>query len=236
MTIGGCAASNGVLTIESGPPVPPVSNRWDSSSTPLYAVHLGERPTLIFRCKLGHCDYAIAHIEGTDFYDDCGPPTTGKFEWPMTFDKLAPAESPLRLTVNGYSQQQKRDLMPVGGRLVESDRPLDSVDFLIASASALVEVYQSQVEIAVPDAGASPDWTLSRLVLHPDNSRPCRVAHSGPGGAGFSVNGPDAKHQYTVRYQPRANEVNHAGRTRAELIVADETGQTRSIATSFLTP
>lgn len=226
----GCASSNGILTIESGSPV------GSSGRTALYAVHIGERPTLKFGWKLGHCDYAIAHVEGADLYDDCGPPVTGKFEWSMTFDHLAPAESPLRLTVSGYSQQQKRDLMPVHGHLVESESPLDAVDILIASASVMIEVYQSQVEVAVPTDGPAPDWALTRLIIHPDNGRSCRISHSGASGPGFSVNGPDSKHQYIVRYQPRASEVNHEGLTRAELILADETGATRSIATTFATP
>src|SRR5438128_715211 len=119
---GGCAASNGVLSIDSGTPT------GKSRNTSIYSVHTGERPTLTFRWNVGQCDYAIAHFEGTDFYEDCGPPTGGRFEWPMKFDQPASADAPLRLTVNAYLQQQKRDLMPVRGKLVESDRPLDSVD------------------------------------------------------------------------------------------------------------
>jgi hypothetical protein len=126
--------------------------------------------------------------------------------------------------------------MPVGGKLVESPNPLDSMDLLIASAAVFVEVYQSHVEIIVPGGTGIPDWTLSRLVLHPDGRPPCRIPHSGSGIAGFTVNGPNANHEYTIRYQPKASEVNHAGQTSAEFIVAEENGQTRTIATSIATP
>ena len=68
MTLTGCAASNGILTVDSGPPV------GKREHTDVYAVHVGERPNMSFSWKIGHCDYAIAHIEGSDYYEDCGPP------------------------------------------------------------------------------------------------------------------------------------------------------------------
>src|SRR5262249_39745536 len=148
-----------------------------SGNVKIYSIHTGERPTLTFRWNIGLCDYAIAHIEGTDYYEDCGPPTGGRFEWPMKFDQPVSTE-PVRVTVNAYSQQQKRALMPVRGKLVESPNQLDAVDILVASASVFIKVYQSQVEVTVPGGAGTPDWNLSRLVLHPDGRPPCRIAHS----------------------------------------------------------
>lgn len=226
----GCASSNGILTIESGPPV------GSAGRMSLYAVHINERPTMHFSVKIGICDYAIAHIEGTDNYEDCGPPVAGRFEWAMSFDKAAPPESPIRLTVNGYCQQQKRDLMPVQGKLIETANTLDAVDILVASGSVLIQVYQSDLQILVPGGGAAPDWALSRIVIHPNNGKPCRIAQSSGAGSGFRVTGPDSRNQYIVSYQPRATEVNHEGSTRAELILADETGRTKTIAATFTTP
>ncbi len=226
----GCGQGNGVLEIDSG------SLRKSGVGSRTYSVHVGERPTLSFRAKLGRLDYAVLHDETVDTYDDCGPLIDGRFTWTHLFDKVSPAGGAIRLTVTGYTQQDKRDAMPVGGRLVEGRPPNDSRDMALASAAVNVGVYQSAVEFEVKLPEGTPNWAITRLIIKRTDGRAARVTHANRSDRGFKVTGPDDAGRYRVRYDPLIDEVNRDGVTQAELQVADEQGRITTVATTFPTP
>lgn len=226
----GCGQGNGVLEIDSGLP------RKTGTGPMTYSVHVGEQAALSFRAKLGTLDYAVLHDEAADTYDDCGPLIDGRFTWTHLFEKVSPAGGAIRLTVTGYAQQDKRDAMPVGGRLVEGRPPNDSRDWALALAAILVEVYQSAVEFEVKLPEGTPNWAITRLIIKRTDGRLARVTHAGRSDRGFKVTGPDDAGRYRIRYEPLINEVNHDSLTQAELQVADEQGRITTFATTFPTP
>jgi hypothetical protein len=231
---GGCAEQNGVLEVDSGPPIS--RSTGSGAKIPTYAVHVGECPTIRFRSKVGTCDYAVMHDESNGRYEDCGPCLGEQFEWKYAVGEAGPAESPIRITVAGYLQQRSRDRMPLGGEMVDGQREGDEPDLKLAQASVLVQVYQSVVEIAVKMPQGRPDWSLTRLTVTREDGQQTRMRQKATGERGFTVSGPDEAGIWHVRYEPKAAEVNRSGETAAELQVADEQGQLTSFRQRFATP
>lgn len=229
--LAGCGKGNGILEIDSGAPHKP-----SMGGVPTYSVHVGERAEIRFGIKLGTADYAILHDEAADSYEDCGPLIDGRFIWPHRFDPMADGGQTIRVTVDGFIQHGRRDAMPVGGRLVEGRPPNDALDQRVATATVVVELYQSAVEFDVKLAHGSPDWSISRLIIKRADGKSAKLGHVGRTGRGFSVKGPNETGAYQVRYEPTCDEVNREGVTEAELQVADENGRITPFATTFPTP
>ena len=232
--LGGCAEQNGILEIDSGPPISRSSDL--RNATPTYAVHGGETITMRFRAKIGICDYAVMQDESNGQCVDCGPPLDGRFEWKYAVGGLRKPDQPIRLTVSGYGQKGSRDRMPMGGRLVEAERANDEPDDKVAQVSVLLQVYQSTVEIQVSLPNGRPDWSLTKLAIARADGRQTKVGRSTATQRGFDVAGPDEAGVWRVRFEPVASEVNSSGETTALLQVADETGQITVFRQSFATP
>ncbi len=197
-----------------------------------YKVHLGDKPSLCFRTKFSACDYAILHDEAADLYDDCGPNLEGEFVWPYAFMKPTEPGKPNRLTVTGYQQAGIRDHMAVRGKLDKAEPTRDPADTLVARATLLVTVEQQCAEFIVALSTGEPDWPLSRLVLTGRNGRRTRIRHCGGAGKSgcFTAVGPDEAGGYRVTYTPRIEEINPAGPTKVELVVADAKGRTKTFS------
>lgn len=203
---------------------------------PIYSVHVGERVEMRFGARFGEAEYAIMHDEAADFYDDCGPPIEGRFVWTHRFEGATGGGQTNRVSVEGFIQHGRRDAMPVAGRLVEGRPPNDAQDQRVATATVVVELYQSAVEFDVKSAEGSPDWSISRLIIKRADGKSAKLGHVGRTGRGFSVKGPDETGIYHVRYEPTCDEVNREGVTEAELRVVDENGRITPFATTFATP
>ncbi len=189
-----------------------------------------------FRAKVGTCDYAVLHDESAAWHSDCGAPLAGTFEWTHLVSADVPTGVPRLLVVSGYAQKGARDCMPIRGQLVAGGRPNDPPDWRIAEAAVMIEPYQSVLDTAVVVEGSRPDWALSRLVLRRSDGRQATVRVASGQGRGFTGTGPDDQGRWHVRYEPTFDEVNPAGETAAELIVADEDGRTTVFRVSFSTP
>lgn len=234
--LSGCADHNGTLSLESGPPVASVRNR-QAVEEPVYAVHAGERARLMFTWRFDACDYAILLDESSGEYFDCGPPLAGCFEWDHTFGDVRDETESYRLIVEGCLCVGHRDRLPVRGKLDEHQLATDPRDSLIARAAVHVRVYQSECVFDVPQQGFEPAWDLTKLILTRDSGKETIVRRQGEGRRGFRVErvGEPAA-EWRVRYQPRATEINTSGRTRARLILADDTGRTHDFELAFETP
>jgi hypothetical protein len=232
---GGCAEQNGVLEIDSGPPISRLGGF--GAGAPTYAVHVGENLTMRFRSKVGTCDYAVMLDESKQRYVDCGPCISKQFEWKYAFGESGPTARPMHLTVSGYVQRGARDRMPMAGEMVDAERPNDDWDCKLAQATILVQVYQSVVEIAVSMPKGRPDWTLTKLTLTRADGQLTRVSlQTAAGEPGYGVSGPDEAGVWHVRYEPKASDVDHSGETSASLQVADELGQITVFQQTFATP
>lgn len=232
----GCANRNGVLEVDSGPPVRMISDA-GRTDVHVYAVHVGESFTMHFRTKVGACDYAVLHDEGEDKYYDCGSPTAGVFEWTHSISAESPAGVPRRLVVEGYAREGARDRMPIRGELVKGERPGDPQDWRLAEAGVLIEPYQSVLDATFAmQEGARPDWSLSKLVVRRADGRQTMVRAASGQSRGFIGTGPDEQGRWRVRYEPMCSEVDTSGETTAELVVADEEGRTTAQRLSLSTP
>jgi hypothetical protein len=74
------------------------------------------------------------------------------------------------------------------------------------------------------------------LTIRRADGRTTRVSQESGGSPGFTVKQGAVRGQYVVRYEPRMDEVNFRGQTEAEMLVADESGRTRTFAARFATP
>jgi len=231
----GCASSNGIVEIDSGLPVavPGVL----SSEPPVYAVHVGERPTIRFACKFGACDYAIVHDESTDVFADCGlPQPGGGFEWRQAFDEDSEGETTWPLVIRGYERAGTRDFMPINGRLSEAGSEFNPPDRLVAVTPVAVRCYQAEFRFEVAPGRHPIDWDLTRLLIHPETKREIGLRQAARDERGFVVDGPDSTGRWIVTYHPTANEVNHKGTTEAALLVADEKAERRTLRVVVPTP
>lgn len=221
----GCTEMNAELFIANRPVV-------TNGGVGHYSVHVGDKPSLCFRTKFWTCDYAILHDETADLYDDCGPSLEGEFVWPHAFMKPTSPERSIRLTVTGYRQDGLRDHMPIRGRLDKAEPTGDASDTLVARATLLVTVEQLHVSITVSLPSGEPDWPLSRLVLTGRQGRKTKIRHGGSAAREgcFSVEGPDEAGSYRVTYTPKFEEINPAGPTQVELVVADAKGRTKTFS------
>lgn len=227
--LSGCATHNAELAIDA----PAVQTNEEK----YYVVHVGDKPTLHLRTKFISCDYANFHDELKDEYDDCGPALSSGFVWSYEFDRCTSRDRLAKLTVTGYQQAGLRDFMPVNGTLMESESTRDPPDSLVASASILVYVYQSAVDIAVSLPNGTPDWRLSRLFLTGEGGRKTRIRYrKTPTKGFFHAEGPDTSGKYRVYYEPSVSEISRSGPTWVELIVADETGATTTFTQKIETP
>ncbi len=236
VVLSGCANHNGTLALDSGDPITSVRGR-QAIEEPVYAVHIGERAMLRFTWQFDTCDYAILLDESTGEYFDCGPPLGGRFEWGHTFIADAERSESYRLIVEGYLRVGHRDRLPVRGDLKEHKLTTDPQDSLIARAVAHVQTYQSEVLIDVAPQAERPAWDLTKLVLTRDSGKETIVRRQVSDKRGFRVeHAGEPEAEWRVRYLPLAGEINHRGRTKARLLLADETGRTHEFEHSFETP
>jgi hypothetical protein len=231
----GCASHNGIVEVDSGDPIADLGKRW-SAAKPVYAVHVGERVRFRFRARHSICDYATMSDASRGQVFDCGPPIDGRFEWDYTVAQDASPGSDIELAISGYVLAGARDSMPVRGALVEAGRRSDPTDLLIASSSVVLRPYQSKVELTVRLDAGTPDWGLTRLFLKRSADKVVRLTRQTPSEDGFRVARSADPGGWSVRYEPKAHEVNRAGETAVELIVADEHGRTTTFREILETP
>ncbi|MCG8404614.1 MAG: hypothetical protein MI923_05390 [Phycisphaerales bacterium] len=228
--LSGCAAYNAELVIDDRPLL-------ESGETRYYVLHVGDQPTLRLHTKFMPCSYANLHDGLKEAYDDCGPALASGFSWPYTFDRRTPGDQPARLTVRGYRQNGFRDYMPFRGALLEAESERDPPDSLVATASVLVRVYQSAVDMTVSLPFGKPVWRLSKLTLIGENGRKTLVRYRKDARDGFfTVEGPDTAGQYRVHYEPKISQIHRSQPTQVELVVADEAAETTTFKSEIRAP
>jgi hypothetical protein len=181
----------------------------------------------------GIADYCILSLDGA--YAEASLEVSGKF----TALYRVPAAwrgREVQVRATAYRHHGQADTMVVGDKLRQVDDPGDLRDTKVAQGKITLLAYQSVVELTLTAGAEDLDFDTGRLVLRKTDGTATPVMRARPPMAGFTVEGPDAKRQYTVRYEPTWEQVNLTGTTAVEFTVLDRAGHEHRAAADILTP
>jgi hypothetical protein len=90
--------------------------------------------------------------------------------------------------------------------------------------------------LTIPADEAPSSWASARLILYRKDGQTTTAYQARSGGPGFGITGPNESNQYTVTYQPRYDQIDLGGTTRAALVARDRSGQVHTYQTHVSTP
>ena len=181
----------------------------------------------------GIADYCIVTLD--DWSADAELDATGKFPLAHRMPE-AWRDREIRIVATAYRRYGRRDRMAVNGELLHVDNASDAPDKVIARRAITVLVYQSAIELTVAPGADDFNFGTGRLIMYKADGTASAVAMARPPVGGFTLEGPDENHTFTVRHEPKWDQVNTAGKTRADFTVYDLAGHQHRIETEFLTP
>ena len=235
--LGGCFS--GSLATGTGP-----RPGGDWSDARYQAAHVGE--TVHFSFILTRRPFSKHPIHPVGFADHCiitlddrsaeaELDDTGKFTLVYRMPETWRGRE-IRVAATAFRQYGRRDRMVVDGELLEVDNAWDETDSVFARASITMLIYQSAVELTLTPGADDFDFGTARLIVRKADGTASAVAAARPPVGGFTLEGPDEKGVFTVRYEPKWDQVNLTGTTQAEFTVYDLAGRQHCIDTEFLTP
>lgn len=196
-------------------------------------VHVGE--TIRFRVTMaapGMASYLVVEFDGeVDLVDESA---VGEYAFSETFgDEFRGRTVPLK--VRAYQQVGKRDYLKRASKVLYTPVAHDGVDKMVGSAVLRIHCYQSKIAMNLK-LGAEPDWEKGTLSIFGPAGKTAQVKLGKMGRHGFAVVGVAAfGGGYVLFYEPRHDEVQRAGITRAVFTLAGPNGKVGRWETSFNT-
>lgn len=178
-------------------------------------------------------DYAAANILNERI--EAGPDLDSAFLLEYRLDNVAAGRT-LRVEVAAFEIRGSKDFMKIRGRWHHSASGVDMPDKRVAKDSIKLRTYQSKIDYEFRKPQITLDWTTARLVITRRDGKVTTVFADQPHRAGFTMNGPDRRGYFHIRYFPVADQVNKTGTTRAALRVLDLNGVQQTYDFEFDTP
>lgn len=182
---------------------------------------------------IGLVDYCVVAIGNDRIHVDAD--ALGHFVFAYTFDKLQPGES-IVVEARAHRIRGHRDFMNIAGEWVRSQSPSDLPDRIVIADSIRLTAYALTLEIRLrsPDSPLDAESGVLRIKRR-DGSQTLRYIDR-PHRPGFTVEGPDARGAYVIRYAARGNELNSSGKTPVEFVIHDRAGRRMRETRVFDTP
>lgn len=213
------------------------------SAVPRQRVHVGETVRFDFVITepvrggmidpTGVADYCIVSI-GPDRIH-INPDTAGHFQFEHTFDNLRAGEK-LVVRARAYRVRGHRDYMKIAGRWMRSESPTDIFDQKVAADSIALTAYTLTLELKIQPRGIELDAESGLLRIQRDDGSEVVRYIDRPHRPGFTVDGPDARGAYLIRYHTRSNELNRTGKTTVGFEIHDQNGKRIAVTRVFDTP
>lgn len=182
---------------------------------------------------IGLVDYCVVAIGHDRIHVDAD--ALGHFFFTYTFDKLRPGQDIL-VEARAYRMRGHRDYMNIAGEWVRSQSPTDPPDQIVTEDSIRLTAYALTLAFKVRSPGSQLDTESGVLrILRDDGSETLRYIDR-PHRPGFTVEGPDARGAYQIRYAARGDDLNRTGRTAVEFDIHDRAGRKIAVARVFDTP
>ncbi len=178
-------------------------------------------------------DYAAAEILSERV--EAGPDLDSAFMLEHRLDNVASGRI-LRVEVAAFAIRGSKDFMKIGGRWHHSASGVDAPDKLVAKDSIKLRTYQSKIDYEFHKPQIALDWATARLVITRRDGKVTTVFADQPHRAGFTMNGPDHRGHFHIRYFPVADQIDKTGTTRAALRVLDLNGVQQTYDFEFDTP
>ncbi len=181
----------------------------------------------------GFADYCIADFGERRMV--CEPDLGGHFRFSRALSALKAGDS-VEITATAYRQYGACDFLEVGDTWLRGESPIDEPDRKVCDDSVTLLAYEAPVEIKLPGGTAPLDAETGKLELVKSDGTVAPVFIGRPGRPGFVLDGPDADGDYTLVYQPRGDEVNPSGHTKACFTIHDLAGHPHTAETLIPTP
>lgn len=213
------------------------------SVAPVQDAHVGELVKFSFILRerfnphridaLRIAEYAAANILNERI--EAGPNLDSAFVLEYRLDNVAAGRT-LRVEVAAFEIRGSKDFMKIRGQWHHSASGIDMPDKRVAKDSIKLRTYQSKIDYKFHKPQIALDWTTARLVITRRDGKVSTVFADQPHRAGFTMNGPDQRGYFHIRYFPVADQVNKTGTTRAALRVLDLNGVQQTYDFEFDTP
>ena len=213
------------------------------SVAPLQDAHVGEVVKFSFILRerfnphridpLRIAEYAAANILSERI--EAGPNWDSAFVLEYQLNNVTAGRT-LSVEVAAFEIRGSKDFMKIGGRWHHSASGVDMPDKRVAKDSIKLRTYQSKIDYEFRKPQIALDWTTARLVITRRDGKVSTVFADQPHRAGFTMNGPDQRGYFHIRYFPVADQVNKTNTTRAALRVLDLNGVQQTYDFEFDTP
>ncbi len=182
---------------------------------------------------IGLVDYCVVAIGNGRIHVDAD--ALGHFLFAYTFDKYRPGEE-IVVAARAYRIRGHRDYMNIAGEWVRSQSPSDLPDHVVIEDSISLTAYALTLELQVESPGSplEPESGVLRIQRR-DGSETLRYIDR-PHRPGFTVEGPDVRGTYLIRYAVQGDELNSTGKTPIEFVIHDRTGKRIAEARVLDTP
>lgn len=206
-------------------------------------VHVGETVEFSFVLKKamskdsidahGIADYCVFSIGGERVEAEIDE--AGGFKTEFNF---ADAEDGRQVEVvaSAYSTQDDRDFMQIAGKWLQTESPYNKPDRRIASASVLLNVYQSVVRFKLPKPEDAYDMGTGKLTFRCEGDRLVSVFEHRPPRNGFEISDENADGSRWVAYLPTGDQLNPSGTTDVEFSIYDVAGNRMTFTETLQTP
>lgn len=213
------------------------------SVAPRQQVHVGETVRFDFVLTqpgsgrmidpIGLVDYCVVAIGSDRIHVDAD--ALGHFLFAYTFSDFRPGEETV-VEARAYRIRGYRDHMNIAGEWVRSQSPSDLPDRIVIADSIRMTVYALTFELQVlsPESPLEGESGVLRIQRR-DGSETLRYIDR-PHRPGFTVEGPDARGTYVIRYAVQGDELNSTGKTPVEFVIHDRTGKRIAEARVLDTP
>ncbi len=190
-----------------------------SRRSPHY-IHVGEIVDFKVTVEPDITSYVLVDFCGDIFF--AKKVKDGVYSFEKSFDEKWRGRK-CNIVVRAFKQNGKRDYRERKGVIKKFVAYMDPPDDVLCQSSMRIYCYQSKIILRVKTSNRKePDWNYGKLVIFGPEKKVSVIRYGRPGIDGFTAFGPEwSSGAYIVFYEPKADQIHRAGRTKVRFTVPD---------------